>query len=174
MINPNASKWMKNTKNGKHWAMTGYEVFVCAASVFSGCFLLFSLPFLLFFSFTLVAASSPIPSLFPSFSFSGCSLLFSLPFPLFFTLVAAPSSPLFSFQWLLPPFPLQLLLPPFSSDDYDYEVVRRVPLVAASSLFIFPPFPSEQSFHRRNTKKGKGSCCLLTWALKNGWFYDFC
>ena len=35
MINPNASKWMKNTKNGKHWAMTGYEVFVCAASVFS-------------------------------------------------------------------------------------------------------------------------------------------
>ena len=99
MINPNASKWMKNTKNGKHWAMTGYEVFVCAASVFSGCFLLFSLPFLLFFSFTLVAASSPIPSLFPSFSFSGCSLLFSLPFPLFFPLVAAPS-------FFSPPFPL--------------------------------------------------------------------
>ena len=35
-----------------------------------------------------------------------------------------------------------------------------MPLVAASSLFIFPPFPSEQSFHRRNTKKGKGSSPL--------------
>ena len=123
MINPNASKWMKNSKNRKHWAMTGYEVFVCAASVFSGCFLLFSLPFLLFFSFTLVAASSPIPSLFPSFSFSGCSLLFSLPFPLFFPLVAAPSffpslSPLFYFSGcsLFPSFFL---------------------LVAASSLFPF-------------------------------------
>ena len=72
-----------------------------------------------------------------------------LPLPLFFP-----------FSGCFLPFPLQLLLPPFSSDDYDYEVVRRVPLVAASSLFIFPPFPSEQSFHRRNTKKGKGSSPL--------------